>query len=158
MHARYKIYVSPHPSVLPEVFQTITALCCQMGITAFKVGGDVHGILRPDKLILYLTDKKAVLPVAQELCTALVGVASQGVPFSTPVDSNGLVSYGVDLSARTTADRRRGLSWRQFIAGRLAKSIKDARDLQTDALVDFAFHRLRLEGIDPDTWQANEGW
>jgi hypothetical protein len=156
---RHKIYVSPTPRHLPAVFSQAVAVSCAMGVPAFKVGGDLHGVLRPDKIVLYLGGDDARWSVARELALALTEFDAQGVPFSAPIDAAGLLSWGTDPSANRTVGFKGGCSWRTFIVDRLASSLTSAVDQGCEEmLIEFALQRLRLEGIEPDGWRPAAGW
>lgn len=150
----YKLYVSPRPADLPGAFAPVVDVLARHGVPSFKVGRDLHGILRPDKLVCYLPDFAALAAVAQALQEALAGCAAQGVPFTAPIDSAGLLSWGMDppAAAQVFAGSSRE-SWRFWIAERLAAA------LQTAAAGGgsvppwrYALDRLRLEGLDTERW------
>lgn len=153
-----KIYVSPDPADLPAAFQRVAAVCCALAVPAFKVGAELPGVLRPDKLVLYFADTDALRRVARELELALRGLRAHGVPFTAPIDAAGMLSWGQDPPDDATAGFRGACSWRTFIANRLATALCRAPGQETNKLADFALQRIRLEGIEPDGWQPVANW
>jgi hypothetical protein len=156
---RHKIYVSPTTEHLPEVLHGVAEVCTAMDVAAFKVGATLQGVLRPDRLVIYVPDEPAVVRMAGELSSALAGVAAHGVPFTAPLDTTGLLSWAMD----PVADDGQALianpwSWRTKVAWRLADSIARAAGHATDAAVtEFALARLRLDGVEPVGWYAIDG-
>jgi hypothetical protein len=146
----YKLYVSPEPTRMREAFQTAALLAVGSDALAFKVGGDVLGVLRPDKLVFYFADHRALVETARELRLGLRGMRAQGVPFTAPFDPDGLVSLGVDPPSPGGADLMRRESWRLRAAGRLAASLAVAASGSSRVMSAprFAIARLALDGLD----------
>lgn len=156
---RHKIYVSPATEHLPDVLRAVGEVCTAMDVAAFKVGATLQGVLRPDRLVIYVPDEPTVGRIAGELSSALAGAAAQGVPFTAPLDPTGLLSWAVD----PVADDAPGLianpwSWRTKVAWRLADAITRAAGQASDAVVtEFALARLRLDGVEPVGWYGIDG-
>jgi hypothetical protein len=146
----YKLYASPEPAAIRDAFQTAARLIIDSDAFAFKVGGDVFGLLRPDKLVVYFASHRALMKTAAALRSALRGTRAQGVPFTAPLDADGLISCGVDPPLPRNGDLMESESWRLRVAGRLAASMAVASSGSSRALTParFALARLALDGID----------
>jgi hypothetical protein len=146
----YKLYVSPEPARIRDAFQTAARLVVGSDALAFKVGGDVLGVLRPDKLVVYFASHGALVETADTLRSALRGLRAHGVPFTAPLDADGLVSCGVDPAPPADGDLMGRESWRLRVARRLAASLAVAASGTSRALTPprFALARLALDGID----------
>ena len=151
----HKVYVSPLCEVLAEVIDAVVPVLTRLKVFHWKVGCDVRGLLRPDKIVIYLCDSSALQALASVLRELLSGCPAQGVPFTAEIAPSGVLSWGVDPAI----EESNGLpwlqreSWRMRICRRLASALcagKRARDHVTPAR--FALERLRLEGIDTGTW------
>jgi hypothetical protein len=154
----HKIYVSAMPSHLPDVMMSVVRVLSKFDSTAFKVGADVHGLLRPDKLVIYLSDRRQLPDVATELTHALDGMSPHGVPFTASAGGDtALISRGID-PPRTSKllTWRENESWRLWVTNRLAVYLLTARTTRTPAttMTDarFARARLRLDGVDTRQW------
>ncbi len=157
----YKLYVSPGVEALATAFAAVAgSLAGARGVKAFKVGADVHGLCRPDKLVVYFDRLDDLRQGASRVREELDGAPAHGVPFTAAVTSDGLLSWGADppaLDGRQT-------SWRSWVAGRLAEYLvlgaHAPRALGGSAELEpwqFALERLRLAGIDTDTWIPASG-
>lgn len=158
--AAYKLYVSPAIEGLEAAVGAVaTSLATARGVSAFKVGCDAHGICRPDKLVVYfdrLDDLQAGAAVLRE---RLRGCPAHGVPFTAAITRDGLLSWGADPPVRPSADGAGGASWRMWVTERLAEYLTVARDAGPEGLEpwEFALERLRLSGVDTDTWVPASG-
>ena len=124
------------------------------GACAFKVGKDLSGILRPDKFVAYFPDFEEVQRVAGDILAELSGCPSHGVPFTAEIGTP-LVSWGIDPPTEDDApvwlSRQ---SWRLWVTNRLAAALLATRQNTSTGIEPwrFAIERLRLEGVDTDTW------
>lgn len=151
--AAYKLYVSPEIEDLPLVLARVLAAAQRHGVAQLKLGADAAGLLRPDKLVLYLGDLDQLLAVARELEAELAGVRAQGVPFTAPIDAAGLLSWGADPPATARPLSWQGPeSWRSWLAGHLAAAIAAAGTRDPAAGARFALARLAAEGVDVERW------
>jgi hypothetical protein len=127
---------------------------------AFKVGGDLPALLRPDKLVVYFARYGDLTESAARLQATLTGVPAQGVPFSAPLTADGLLSWGIDPAEdMQTFGWKGGESWRAWVTSRLAESLLESSrcpDLPV-APWTFALAALELEGIEPTTFVPEEG-
>jgi hypothetical protein len=123
---------------------------------SWKVGADVYGLLRPDKIVVYFERFADLQETAASLSERLKGCPAHGVPFTAQLGAAGLLSWGVDPPAeedlRLPWPQRE--SWRLRICNRLAAALVLAKRSQQPRISAslFALERLRLEGIDPRTW------
>ena len=155
----YKLYVSPRPEALPEAFSRAVEVLSERRAPVFKVGKDVHGILRPDKMVAYFWGRDHMLETAESLLRALTGFPAQGVPFTAELGLDGMVSWGVDPpQTRFSSIWEERESWRLWVTNRLAAALLSAMRSGGLSIApwEFALERIRLEGVDTATW-APEG-
>jgi hypothetical protein len=148
----WKLYVSPLAETLADGFGAVLEALTVGRATHFKVGADAAGLLRPDKIVAYFPSFERLAEAAEVVTQRLAGVAVQGVPFTSEIGGEGLVSWGVD-PGKEKAVWGGGESWRLWLTHRLARALLSAR--AAAAGVEpwrFAIDRLRLEGVDTDTW------
>jgi len=149
--ATWKLYVSPVPEALPESFGDILEALAAGRAAQFKVGADALGILRADKIVAYFPSFERLATAAEALETRLSGIPAQGVPFTSEIGGDGLLSWGVD-PPREEAAAGGGESWRLWLTHRLARALLSARSVPDAEPWQFALDRVRLEGVDTDTW------
>jgi hypothetical protein len=154
-----KLYVSPGLERLPDALQATLALLRDADgrMAAVKVGADLSGLLRSDKLVAYFTDLDALDHAASALNTKLGGMAPQGVPFTADRGGDGLISSAVDPPADVVSlDWTGDASWRAWVAGRLASSLT-LTHAQPAPVPDwvFAIDRLCLDGVDACNWAGS---
>jgi len=151
-----KLYVSPAPSGLADAFRELLLALEAHDVRNFKVAGKAAGLLRPDKLVAYFDDQATLLAVGDRLADRLRGLPAQGVPFTAPIDGDGLLSWGADPpAAARPLSWLPQQSWRSWITESLAGALIDARRDPGDgatAPARFAVQRLQFEGVDVDRW------
>jgi|GEM_PF-414633 len=156
--ATWKLYVSPAPEALAEGFGRILDALAAARAPQFKIGADAAGLLRPDKMVAYFPSFERLAAAAEALTERLAGTPAQGVPFTSEIAGGGLLSWGVDPPADSFSQWSGRESWRLWLTHRLAISLlagKSARDHGDGTSVEpwqFALERLRLEGVDTDSW------
>ena len=161
--ATYKLYVSPVPEALPECFGPILDGLAAAGAAGFKVGATAGGLLRPDKVVAYFSSFEDLAEAAAAVDARLAGIASpHGVPFSSEIAAGGLLSWGVDPPPASRWGLGAGagrMSWRLWLTHRLARALlAGTAGARAQAPFEplepwrFAVERLRLEGIDTDSW------
>jgi hypothetical protein len=148
----WKLYVSPLPAALPESFGAVLDVLAAARPFQFKVGARAVGLLRPDKIVAYFDSFERLAEGAAAVGERLQGVPVQGVPFTAEIGGDGLVSWGVDPPAGERSPWGGRESWRFWLAHRLARALLAARSEPGPEPWRFALERLRLEGIDTDTW------
>ncbi|MCB8980794.1 MAG: hypothetical protein H6657_25570 [Ardenticatenaceae bacterium] len=155
--APYKLYVSPRPEILPDILPKIVEALSQSPAAAFKLGADAAGLLRPDKFVVYLPNFEALSETAALLENALKDTPVHGVPFTAPIDSAGLLSWGMDPPPGTLPFARHELiSWRSWLCDQLAQHLLRAEETADVEPWRYALDRLALEGIDIETWVPNQ--
>jgi hypothetical protein len=150
----YKLYLGPHPSFLAEAFDALVADVDSGGALAFKVGRNLAGVLRPDKIIAYFSRFDQVQNAAQRILARLDGCPAQGVPFTAQIERP-LVSWGIDPPEENDMPAWLARqSWRLWVVNRLAVSLLTARNAPAGSVEPwkFAVDRLSLEGVDTSTW------
>ena len=154
--AGYKLYISPRPELIGDVFETVVRVLSEFSGLVFKVGDDASGILRSEKLVAYFTDRQALDEVAALLRRELSGCAAHGVPFTAGFDGSGLLSWGVDPPKNPLPlPWITGESWRQWVTRQLGPALSIAKLARTAAAVEpwrFAMERVRRAGVDVETW------
>lgn len=150
----YKLYVSPHPCDLPIVFEAVVKSLSRSRSFQWKIGANVYGLLRPDKIVAYFAEMADLRETAADLYARLLGCAEHGVPFTAELGATTLLSWGVDppTDHRSVPWLQRE-SWRSRICNRLASALVTARVLGGGLSGQrFAVERLALDGIDTRTW------
>jgi hypothetical protein len=153
--ATYKLYVSPACAYLRESVSVAATMAASSGAFHWKVGKDIHGLLRPDKLVFYFRQFADLERAATLMTTALEGIPGHGVPFTAALDDTGLLSWGIDppVEQHSVLWLQRE-SWRLRICNRLALALIQVgkEDIGGMTAPQFAVERVRLDGIDTDTW------
>jgi hypothetical protein len=152
-----KLYIGVAMEELPICLGQIADVLGRSGATQFKVAAELSGLLRPDKLVAYFPGKHELLAAAQLLTPIVAERRVHAVPFTSEITGGGLLSWGSDPPAVVSAMQ---LSWRQVICERLAIALMVARTSTTANLEPwcFALQRLRLDGIDPETYMPTATW
>jgi hypothetical protein len=158
--APYKVYVSVDIADLPDAFALAVAAATEHRLPGFKIGCDLYGLQRPDKLVLYVATLGDLKRLSARLLIGLRGARPQGTPFTAAIDRAGLLSWGLDPVPVAGESTESVTSWRRSITDRLALALLAARSAGADALAaepwQFALQRLRLDGVDPRTWTPAE--
>jgi hypothetical protein len=151
----YKLYVSPACEAIRDAFHATLQILTEAQVPRFKVGQDVYGLLRPDKIVAYFWSFEQLERVAERLQSKLRGIAAHGVPFTAKITDDGLLSWGMDppQDQHVPAWQERE-SWRLWLTNRLATALLSARAAKSKPLEpwQFAMERLRLEGVNTDSW------
>jgi hypothetical protein len=150
----YKLYVSPGCSALGEAFQAVAAAANESAAHHFKVGNNVYGLLRPDKMVLYFHHFPDLQETAHKIMGKLSNCPVHGVPFTAELAGDGLLSWGIDPPAERTVPWLERESWRQRVTNQLATALLLAKSSGVTELPPwrFAIERLRLEGVETQTW------
>jgi hypothetical protein len=158
----YKLYISPRPEHVGEAFSAILPLAAGGSCRTFKIGCDVFGLLRPDKLVCYFSTFDDLAGFAAIAERNLAGCPPHGVPFSASLTADGLLSWGMDPPVeQERPDWLEPESWRLWVCNRLARSLSDAGQNGHPGIEpwQFALERMRLAGVDVDTWApADVAW
>jgi len=155
--ATWKLYVSPAPEALPESFGAVLDALGAARAGQFKIGAGAAGLLRPDKIVAYFPSFERLAEAADAVRSRLGGVPAQGVPFTSEIGGDGLLSWGMDPPASEGSWGGRE-SWRLWLTHRLARALLAARGAAEGIEPwRFALERLRLEGIDTASWTPSSG-
>jgi hypothetical protein len=146
----YKLYVSPAVEELADVLPRVVEALTATSAVRFKVGAGAAGLLRPDKVVVYLQDAVELSEVAGALGTALDGVRPHGVPFSAELAGDGLLSWGGDPPAETGPVGGEEESWRASVCRRLAEHLAAAQAAPRCRVepAAYALARLAADGVD----------
>ena len=161
----YKLYVSPTCERLREAVEGVAAAIARSNAVQWKVGKGIHGLLRPDKIVVYFRQFADLQETALKIVANLQGCSSHGVPFTSELAGAGLLSWGVDPPMDARGELwSRAESWRVKVCNRLALALTQAlaqrgqhqsvSPAQLVSPTQFALERLRLEGVDTNTWTA----
>jgi hypothetical protein len=151
----FKLYVSPHSECVKDAFGEVLAALTVVGTPTFKVGRDVYGLLRPDKIVAYFEEFDHLQDASFELHRRVGGCAVHGVPFTAELAGDGLLSWGIDPPHNQQTpiwiDRE---SWRLWVTNRLATALLAAKEKRSSLIEpwEFAVERLRLDGVETNSW------
>jgi hypothetical protein len=155
----FKLYVSVRPESIRDAFETVVRVFAEAGGVDFKIGENAWGLLRPDKLVAYFATRAELDDVAAALQPRLAACAAHGVPFSTPIDAAGILSWGVDPPDSDRALSWLGReSWRLWLAKRLGAAIAFAKASPAGDVPPwrFALERVRRIGVDVERWTPTD--
>ena len=158
-NSSYKLYVSPHSNFVREAFQATIAALLDSQAHQLKVGSDVYGLLRPDKIVSYFWTLDALKEAAALLTGGLHGCPAHGVPFTAQLTDDGLLSWGMDPPAdQHIFVFQQRESWRLWVTNRLATALLAAKRIRKKGPEPwhFALERLRLDHVDTETWTPKE--
>ncbi|MFF2287221.1 hypothetical protein [Peribacillus butanolivorans] len=152
--SKFKLYISPFPEprLIQEVFQATTDVLGDMDVQNFKIGQDVIGLLRPDKMVAYFSNFEDCEEAALRIRQKINGTPAHGVPFTADFSNDGLLSWGMDPPTNTLQWGRS--SWRLWIVSQLATSLLETKLYRATNVKPwkYALERLQTIGIDPSTW------
>jgi hypothetical protein len=151
----YKLYLSPKPEFVREAFCALVQVLADVRAQYFKIANDAVGLLRPDKIVIYFSNLDSLNEAATRIAKRLAGCPFQGVPFTAGISQDGLLSWGIDPAQENSPLTSRGWeSWRLWTTNRLATALLAVKGAKTNGIEPwrFATERLRLEGVDTDTW------
>jgi hypothetical protein len=168
---RYKLYFSPTAEALPAALESFVEAMTDVRAPTFKVGGNLPGLLRPDKVVAYFASYDELAAAAARLGPRHPEWPVHGVPFTGVIDPVGLVSWGLDPPSAPPGAAQTGqlslspypgeASWRLWVAFRLATALRSAQRTEAPGVPPwrFALDRLELEGVDTTTWTpAGDAW
>jgi hypothetical protein len=149
--AAFKLYVSPTCADAIGAFHATLEVTAKSSAVALKIGRDLHGILRPDKLVIYFNTAESLFAAVPPLRQKLAGAAAQGVPLTPSITDDGLLSWGLDPPNLDTSSP--GVSWRTWLAGRFARALSalDSARSQSISTWGFALGYVSLDGVNPLT-------
>ena len=152
-----KLYVGLAFEELPDCLPALAEKLAEGEALQFKIGTDLDGLLRPDKLVAYFPSKETLSAAAQALLPIVSNRAVHAVPFSAEIAASGALSWGMDPANAWFGER---VSWRQWMCEKLAAALIAARSDTAGPVApsQFAMERLRLEGVDTDTFMPTGNW
>lgn len=155
----YKLYVSATPeatgAAATALLETIGR---RNGPFSAKLGQDTASVLRPDRLVAYFDDPASLRATAARLKRTLADLPAQGVPFTAPLDTTGLMSWGADFAfVAELGSHSRERSWRGWITSRLATALVTAHCSGALDPVGFALDRVALDGVHVGNWAPSIG-
>ena len=152
-----KLYVGIAMEELSDCFAEIADALGRGGASQFKVAAELSGLMRPDKLVAYFSSKDDLLAAVQWLTPIVAERRIHAAPFTSDIAGGGLLSWGIDPAAGIGGMKS---SWRQSICERLAMALVTSRTSRKPSPEPwrFALERLRLDGIDPETFVPTATW
>ncbi|MEO6720345.1 MAG: hypothetical protein ABIN67_08260 [Ferruginibacter sp.] len=153
-HSIFKIYISPVLSSFPDVFVKSVRVLTRSKAFSFKTGTDRHGLLRPDKFVVYFYSFDDLIEASDMLKDALKDYEAQGVPFTAQLDDKGMISWGIDPAEKEVLENFEGGSWRAGVTEKLGAAVVQAKadGLTKDKAMEYILNKISLEGIDPFNW------
>lgn len=153
---RYKLYISPGLSDVAAAFRASAEILGQSpGVLGLKIGRSLGGLTRADKIVAYFSRLDDLQQAGRHLHRALEGCSAHGVPFTAELSGDGLLSWGADPPRTDTIHRG---SWRLWLSGKLAEHFEVGRRLNGSGTIwPLVRDRIRLDGVDPDTWVPDAG-
>lgn len=150
----YKLYLSPQVDAVPDVLGRLAGVLAGAGATRFKVGSGASGLLRPDKIVVYLPGVAELAALARAVIGAFDGVPAHGVPFTAGLTADGLVSWGGDPEPDAGPYGGVAESWRLSVCRRLAEYLTAAATAPDPPVppIVYALARLEMSGVDPDSF------
>lgn len=148
----FKLYVSPHIDDYLPVFAETAKILTGSNIYCFKTGSNYHGIMRPDKLVVYFDNFEDLKDTAKKIYHNTGNFSAQGVPFSAPIFDTLMLSWGMD----PPAGKRKAISWRLCITKELASGIIEGKKMLVDEPWQYALQYARSRGFKTDTWEPDE--
>lgn len=152
--SKFKLYISPFPEPrsIREVFQATADVLGDMNVQNFKIGQDVIGLLRPDKMVAYFSSFEDCEEAALRIRQKINGTPAHGVPFTADFSNDGLLSWGMDPLTNTFQLGQS--SWRLWIVSQLATYLLETKQYSVSNVKPwkYALSRLQTIGIDPYTW------
>ncbi len=162
----FKLYISPLPDFIQKAFDVTLKTLAHTRAFHFKVGADLDGMLRPDKMVAYFPSLEDLQAAAKLLAEKLEGCPAHGVPFTAEIAGDGLLSWGVDPpDSEQLLSWQPQESWRLWLTNRLANALVGAKNgSRTNGAGrlepwQYALRRLRVEGVDTELWApARQLW
>jgi hypothetical protein len=150
----FKLYISSTFPDLPRVLRQSLPVLSAANTFSFKIGNSLEGLLRPDKMVAYFLNMEDLKTTAKLLFDNLKKISVQGVPFTSPLDHTGLLSFGVDPPTSEVLTEIEGASWRCKVTDQLSLAIIQAQEesLNMRESFDFIKAKLLLAGIDITNW------
>jgi hypothetical protein len=148
----YKLYVSPVLTDLPEVFGFVRGTLRHSGALMAKIGRNLPGLLRPDKLMIYFSGLAEALAYGRHLRVSLTTERAHGVPFTFQIGHTPLVSLGVDPPRNLQKYQAANRSWRIVVTRYLAWAILRTRQIDPDDPLPMIHDLMQQNGIDPSLW------
>lgn len=155
----YKLYISPACEFVRDAWRITVEALPSIQAVCLKVGKNMGSVLRPDKLLIYFLSFNALKEASDYLERKLAGIPAHGVPFTAEIAGNGLLSWGIDPPLeQETPGWQEPESWRQWVTNRLARALLMAKMAPPCKREPwrFALERLRLEGVDIETWTPTQ--
>jgi hypothetical protein len=146
----FKVYLCPRPEEAARVLPGFAAALAEFRDAVFKIAYPAQALIRPDKIVAYLSSFDDLQKFLSGLVRAMPSVSTQSVPFSAPVDDNGLFSWAVDPPGFIN---RHISSWRSWITREMAASASAIpQHLSEEQAAAHLKTSLVLKEIDCQSW------
>jgi len=148
----FKLYISPHSDAYFPVFAEVINILTEARVYCFKTGSNYHGLLRPDKFVVYFDNINDLKNTAEKIYRATQNFSAQGVPFSAPLFDTLMLSWGIDPPSRKKAP----VSWRVWITKELATGIIEGKKMLVDEPWQYALQYVRSRGFEIEKWEPDQ--
>ncbi len=150
-------------SDLTNVLEIMFSVFRETEVTHFKIGKNLPGLCRPDKIVAYFDSKEHLLQISHALWEKIYPYSAHGVPFSAQLYDTGILSWGMDppLKDRTITSIEYQ-SWRLWVVNMIASVIISLQfayndgAITTEEFFTLLKKKVALEGVDYATWAPTD--
>jgi hypothetical protein len=152
----FKVYVSPATASLKNVLAAAVDVATECGCATMKIGASPRVLARPDKIVLYTDSWEHTEEVGSEIARRAAAALPHGVPFTTDLSGDGLVSWAIDPHVA----RSQHPSWRLWITFQIASLMAESKlHDRLNRSVEQVLNALATRhGLIPGTWAIRPGF
>ena len=152
-----KLYISPSLADTPRAIEVVLPVISESSAVAVKVGNFLGGLTRPDKMVAYFSDQHDLVATASKIAVATRRLTAHGVPFTSDLAGNGLLSWASDDLSNEMDNPDASSSWRILVTRSLARGLVESYRLghPIDVAVEHAKSAAEVAGIDTVNWLPN---
>lgn len=152
-----KLYISPTLADTPRAVEIVLPIISESSAVAMKVGSFLGGLTRPDKMVAYFSDERDLVATASRIAAATRRLTVHGVPFTSDLAGNGLLSWASDDFSHEIDNPDASSSWRILVTRSLARGLVESYRLghPIEVAVEHAKSAAEVAGIDTVNWLPN---